>query len=141
MKLPTLEMGEIEVLTIDEKDGKWEPDWEPLRGTRIGDQFSVVARQTIDHALHGLSRPLVDALGIPPSGALLKLPQDARECRLRRRCPFYEPKQCHPRASKMPWCYEPDGIDDDLERLAAAKAIEEWRQGVYLVIVRETLDA
>lgn len=139
MKLPTREMGEVTLLVTWEKAGQWEPEFEPLRGTRIGDQVSVIDQAALDHALHGLSRPLVDALGIPPAGALRKLPEAARECLQRRKCPFYEARDCHPGGKAMPWCYEPDGIADPAEKTAAARIIEEWRQGVYVVVVRETV--
>lgn len=137
MTLPTREMGDVTVLTINElPDGKWESEWEPLRGTHIGGLFSVVFKSVIDHALHRYSKPLVDALGIPPEGALRKIPPGSRECLLRRRCPFYDKAQCHPRGKKMPWCFEPEEIENEAERLTATKAIQEWRQGVYLVIVQ-----
>ena len=134
MKLPTAERGDIEVLAIDIRDGCWEAEWEPLRGTVFGDQFSVVSREALDHGLHGFSRPLSDALGIPPAGALRKVPKPARACYERAKCPYFEPRNCHPDSRKMPWCFEPD-IDDERIRVAAAKAISMWREAVYLVAV------
>lgn len=136
MKLPTREMGEVHLLAIWETDGRWESPWEPLRGTPVGNQFSIISQDALDHALKGWSKPLSDALGIPPSGALRKLPDAARECEKRRTCPFFEPRQCHPGGTNMPWCFEPAGYKDELVRQAVARAIEEWRAGVYLVIVR-----
>lgn len=135
MKLPTLERGEIIVLAITERDGQWEPEWEPLRETVYGRQFTAVSRETLEHALRGFSRPLSDALGIPPVGALRKIPGPSRACYARRKCPFYEPHACHPQAAKMPWCFEPDDINDKKVRQSAAQAIEQWREGVYLLAV------
>lgn len=142
VKLPTLEMGEVQLLLLT----GWEEPWNRLRGTPFGDQLSVVSREAVDHALHGLSRPLVDSLGIPPVGALRKIPDESRECLLRRRgqnhrpCPLYGP-ECHVESPKMPWCFEPDGIEDEGVRRAAGLAIEQWRAGVYVVVVTETSNA
>ena len=138
MMLPTREMGPVTLLAVSERGGQWEEEWAPLRGTRFGDQFTVISRDTLNHALHGLSRPLVDALGIPPVGALRKLLPEHRVCYRRRTCPFYDEAQCFPTATKMPWCFEPDEVPDDLVRKTASKAIEEWRAGVYVCIVQET---
>lgn len=137
MKLPTLERGELQLLVIWERKGVWE-DFQNLRGTRIGDQLSVVSQNAYDHALHRLSRPLVDSLGIPPAGALRKLPQAARECEKRSKCPLYKPSECHPLAKKLPWCFEPGGFaDEDPAREQAARLIQEWAQGVYVAVIEE----
>ena len=138
MNLDSHEMGRITLLAIKVgKDGQWEPDWEPLRGSVFGGLFSPISKEILDHALHGLSRPLSEALGLPPSGALRKIPKPSRECFLRHRCTFYEPKQCLVGAPKRPWCFEPDKIQGESVRIAATKAIEEWEQGVYLVVVAD----
>lgn len=137
MKLPTREMGELEILAIWERRGVWE-DFQLLRGTRIGDQLSIVSQDDFDHALHRLSRPLVDRLGIPPAGALRKLPLAAKECANRMKCPLYKASECHPLAKKLPWCFEPDGLTNDEARQSAARLIQEWAQGVYVVVIEET---
>lgn len=127
----------IHVLAIWERDGGWESEWEPLRDMLVGDQFSSCSQEALDHALHGLCRPLVDALGIPPAGALRKLLKESRECHRRRKCPLYLPRCCLLDSSKMPWCFEPDGLADGV-RETATRAIELWREGVYLVVVKES---
>lgn len=138
VKLPTQEMGEVQLMLLT----GWEGDWAALRSTVFGDQLSVVSRETVDHALHRLSRPLVDNLGIPPVGALRKVPPVSRRCWLRHRrkrqraCPIRGP-ECHIESSKMPWCFEPDGVEDELVRKMATQAIELWRQGVYVVVVED----
>lgn len=137
VKLPTLEKGEVQLLLLN----GWEKEWAILRDTAFGNLFSVVPHAAVEHALRRLSRPLVDALGIPPEGALRKVPKVSRECLLRRKrtghrpCPFYDRNQCFPIATKMPWCFEPDGIEDEKIRKMAAQAIELWREGVYVVVV------
>lgn len=140
MKLPTLEMGDIHLLLVD----GWTGGWEVLRGTVFGAQISVVKREIVDHALHRLSRPLVEALGIPPEGALRKIPPVSRRCRMRRKndevpykCPLYDKNNCFPTAKAMPWCFEPDGVENQEVRKKAVEAIELWREGVYVVVVLE----
>jgi len=137
VKLLTREKGELHLLLLN----GWEKNWAVLKGTAYGDLVTVVDKDTIDHALHGWSRPLVDALGIPPEGALRKVPLEARQCWFRekrppndRRCPLQGP-ECHHASQKMPWCFELTEADDALRR-AASEAIEQWRAGVYVVVVR-----
>lgn len=130
-------MGEIRLLLISvEKDGSWEAEWEPLRNTVFGDQFSVISKEVVEHALKRWSRPLADALGIPPEGALKKIPEESRACFRRQVCPLYLPKNCFPEAKNMPWCFEPDGVPDPAIRYAATRAFEYWRDRVHLVVVR-----
>jgi hypothetical protein len=130
-------MGELRILLISvEKDGSWEPEWEPLRGTVFGDQFSVISKEVLDHALHRWSRPLAHALGIPPVGALKKIPQEGRSCFRKEVCPLFDSKQCFPEAKNMPWCFEPGGVPDEPVRYAATRAFEYWRDEVYLVVVQ-----
>jgi len=135
MKLPTREKGDLQVLTIRETNGVWEPEWEPLRGTPIGDLLTVVNKDVLDHALRGWSKPLVGVLGLPPSGAKRKLPVVARECVQRNNCATYVASTCQPKSRDLPWCYEPDGLEGKV-KLAASKAIRFWHEGVYLIVVR-----
>lgn len=138
IQLPSKELGELSLLGIWEKGGVWEEEWEPLRQTAIGKLFSSVSQGTWDNALFGLTRPLATQLGLPPYGALRKLPPHARTCGKSKSCVFFDAQTCFPTTTKlMPWCYEPSGISDEKVRSAAAKAIELWREGVYLVIVKE----
>lgn len=138
VKLPTREMGEVQLLLLT----GWEEPWDRLQGTPFGDLLSPVSREVVDHALHKLSRPLVDSLGIPPVGALRKVPEVSKHCWFRRRgenypaCPLRGP-ECHVLDPKMPWCFEPDGIADETARRAASMAVEQWRAGVYVVVVYE----
>lgn len=137
VKLPTLEMGDVHLLLVD----GWTAGWEVLRGTVFGKQISVVSREAVDHALHKLSRPLVDALGIPPEGALRKIP---RQCWHRKKqpdkpypCPLYDKKACQATSPDAPWCFEPDDTPDNAVRKKAAELAELWREGVYVVVVED----
>jgi hypothetical protein len=137
VKLPTSEMGDVHLLLVD----GWTEGWDVLKDTVFGAQVSVLSREVVDHALHRYSRPLVDALGIPPEGALRKVP---RLCWHRRKrsdnqfaCPLYDKHDCQTPSPKMPWCFEPDGGFDETVRKKASEAIELWREGVYVVVMEE----
>lgn len=137
VRLPTLEMRDLQVLLISSKGDEWDPEWDLLRGTVFGDQFSVVSKEVVDLALQRLSKPLTQALGIQPQGALRKIPLKSRACFRRKSCPLFNPKQCFPEAPNMPWCFEPDGVELETVRLLATQAIELWRRGIYIVVVKE----
>lgn len=134
--IPTQELGDLKTLLIYSEDGIWEAEWQCLQGTRVGDQLTVVPLTIVDHALRGWTYPLVSALGVPPVGALKKLPLASKVCQLRKSCTFYDNLQCFPEAKKLPWCYEPDGFDSVLVSKTTARAIMEWREGVYLIVVK-----
>jgi len=131
LQLPSAEMGSLELYLIYDEGGVWELEWRELQGVL---ELPVVSKEDMDHALHGWTRPLVDALGPPPKGMLLKLPRTARLCAHEKACPFYDKRRCGLLLSKMPWCFEAAG-------LAAPKLVAEviklWRQEVYVVLVRE----
>ncbi len=135
LKLATDQKGFLGIIRIQEKkDGTWEDEWEPLRETPLASLFSRVSQENLNHGLHGHSKPFVDALGISPEGALRKLP--SQECSQRAGCTFYAPRKCLTTSSKLPWCYEPDGMELS-ERAAsmAAQAVFNWQKKVYLVVV------
>lgn len=140
MKLPTVELGPLEVLTIRETNGRWEGDWEVLRETPLGRHFSHVTKEQLDHVLYGFSKPFAEALGLPPEGALAKLPSP--RCNKQEKCSLHDPRKCLVTSSKLPWCYEPAGLDLPEEALSmASEAVFRWREKVYLVVVREDLDS
>lgn len=126
----------LHLLTISERDGKWEQKWEPLRSHPITTLFSYVDRLVIDEAIRGHEAPLLQALSIEPQGSLRKLP--GRECSKRRACPFYDRKKCLLLSPKMPWCFMPEGlvISEELEHLVT-EVISEWKKEVYVAVVKE----
>lgn len=134
IKVKTQEKGTLELLVVWAKDGAWEDEWEPLRGTPWGDLVSVVPEEAMEHALHGWSKPLVTALGLPPEGGLRKLPVEGKLCMRRKTCPLHNVKKCYPIAEELPWCYEPDGVASEEVRAAASKLIQTWHEGVYVVV-------
>ncbi len=108
-----------------------------MQGTLYGDLFSKVTHEDFQHALCGWSYPLAKSLGLSPKEVLIKIPKGSRDCYRRQRCSLYLQKDCHLESKKMPWCFEPDQIEDEQLRKIVAKAIAEWREGVYLVVVPE----
>jgi len=138
MKVTTREKGDLDVFAIWTLNGKWEPDWEPLRGHPITSLFTTVDKSAMEHALKGWSFPLIKALGIPPDGALRKLPLAARECGQRTTCASHDPKTCRTQLKKLPICYEPGGeFDNDSARNKASEAVQLWHEGVYVIVVDE----
>jgi hypothetical protein len=134
-------MGFLELYLIYDEGGVWEQNWRPLQGNEIASLLTTVPKDTIEHALRGWTSPLVKSLGLPPQGALIKLPESARVCTLRDRCPFYDKARCFPTAKRMPWCYEPDGSEDPEVRRLMSEIVKSWREGVYVVLVQEEHDA
>jgi len=139
LKVLTREMGPLELYLIYAPGGVWEEEWRPLHGTEVGDLFTVVEKEVMDHALWGYSKPLTQALGLPPSGALRKMPH--QQCVHRGQCPFYEAPQCVPTGKNLPHCFQPEGLPSDQSRQLAYEAVRWWREGVYIAVVKEPADA
>lgn len=131
LQIPSIEMGTLQLYLIYDYGGKWEGEWDPMRGVL---DLPTVSKEIMDHALHGWTKPLVDALGPPPQGKLRLLPSSARDCAHRTTCPSFDPNRCSPLRKKMPWCFEPDGLE--AKRLVT-EVITLWRDGVYVVVVVE----
>jgi hypothetical protein len=124
-------MGTLQLYLIYSYAGAWEAEWAPMAGAL---DLPVVSKETMDHALRGWTRPLVDGLGPAPAGRLLLMPRAARNCALRTTCPTYDPKRCGALLKKKPWCFEPEGVE---ARLLVTEIINMWRDEVYVVVVEE----
>jgi len=129
-------MGTLELYLIYDEGGIWELEWRELQGVPL--DLPEVSKEDMDHALHGWTRPLVDGLGPPPKGMLLKLPKTARLCAHEQTCPFYDKRRCGLFLSKLPWCFEAAGLEAPK---LVAEVIKLWRQEVYVVVVREPSNA
>lgn len=140
LKIKTQEMGYIELQLIYQTGELWEPEWSALQGTDIGDMLPVVSDVVANHAIRGWTKPFVEALGLPPQGALRKIPSKQQVCAYRDRCPYYDPHKCTPSSKKMPDCFQPDSVVE-AARTLAYEVIRLWREGVYVVIVKESIDA
>lgn len=134
LKLATKELGYLELYLIYENKGEYEPTWKPLQGSSFLGVVTVVSKETMDHALHGYTRPFVQQLGLAPSGCIRKLPTVYQQCGQREQCIFFDDTRCHPVSPKMPNCFEPYGV---VPRDLGHEAIRLWHEGVYIVVVRE----
>jgi hypothetical protein len=134
VKVLTAEKGPLEILVVWSAKGIWEPEWEPLRETQWAELLTIVHPEVMEHALRGWSRPLVLALGLPPEGALRKIPVENRQCSQRGPCPLYDPKQCQPVAKELPWCFEPEGFSPGPLKDALVRLIQIWHEAVYVVV-------
>ena len=133
VKLPVFGKGpkDLEILFLN----GWEEPWLALRDTRFGRLLTVIDKATEDHAYRKWTKPLAGSLGPSPEGCLHKIPMENRRCFLRFECPLHMKDQCHVFGERMPWCFEPAGVEDEDVRKALARAVSEWREGVNLVVV------
>jgi hypothetical protein len=137
LKLKTLELGDLEVFFIYQYGDRWEEEWLPLQGAEMTSLLTVTTQEIMDHALRGWTSPLVKSLGIPPEGALRKLKNSI--CYRRELCPFYRKKTCVPTHPKMPWCFDPEDVEDLEARKLGSELIRMWREGVYVLVVTHTI--
>lgn len=133
VKLQTREMGDLHLMLVRSQQGVWEADWEPLRTTQYAEYVTKVSRETLDHALHGWTSPLVKALGPEPRLILHRLSPDSKQCAIWNDCIFYQKADCLPKAKKMPNCFQPVGVPVEL----GYEVLRLWRDSVYVVIVEE----
>lgn len=134
LKVQTAEMGPLELFLVYQYGADYEPTWKSLQGNPLAALFTVVPQSTMDHALKGFSRPLVQSLGLPPAGCLRKIPNTCRECAHRGDCQFYDVTACLPTAKKLPNCYQPSGVEAESAQLGH-EVVFYWREGVYIVVV------
>ena len=136
LKALTNEKGPLEIYAITEgADGRWEEGWEEIQATLLGRLISRVPRSAFNHLLNGDSQPFIAILGMPPVGALLKLPSTA--CAKQRGCALYQKRTCFVGSPKLPWCYEPAGFDamTSSARKMASDLIFLWKEQVYVIAV------
>lgn len=133
--MPTKELGEMQLFLIYATAGEYEPLWRAIQGLPLTESFTVTTKATFDHALRGWTSPFVKGLSLPPVGALKKLPVLNRLCENRQGCPMYHKAECTPSHKKMPWCFQPSGLESDEQRRLASEVVQMWRAGVYIVVV------
>lgn len=132
LQIPSREMNTIQLYLIYQYGDVWEEEWRPLQGVM---DLPSVTKEVMDQALTGWTKPLVNSLGPPPKGKLLQMPRTARHCQHEKTCPLFDANTCSPLKKKMPWCFEPAGIEPGI---LAAEVVKLWRSEVYVVVVRET---
>ena len=133
VKLQTREMGDLHLMLIRSRAGEWESYWQLLKDTPYASYLTRISKETLDHALHGWTSPLVKALGPTPAMILHRLSPDARQCVLWDKCVFYRKRDCTPKAPKMPNCFQPQGVPAEL----GYEVLRLWRDSVYIVLVEE----
>ena len=133
LTIKTNELQDLPLYLIYQYGENWEEEWKPLQGAAITSLLTVVSQEDMTHALKGWTKPLFQALGLAPEFALRKLP--SFDCDKKKICPLHDKKNCTPRSKKMPWCFEPSGIEDLDARSLAGDLIKLWREGVYIVVV------
>ena len=136
IKIQTVEMGTLDLLVVLQAKGVWESDWEALRASPFANLIPIVTREALDHAIRGWSKPLVRSIGLPPEGALKKLP--SKLCAVRAICPFHDQKHCASDAKKMPTCFEPSGVEEGVARTLAAEVCRLWHERTYVIVVAES---
>ena len=135
LKAKTQEMGDLELYLIYQEGEHWEKQWRPLQGEPITSLLMVVTKEDMDHLLYGWSKPFMQKIGIPPEGALRKLPSSL--CYQRVPCPFHDRRYCTSKSKEIRICFEPDTIEDLEKRKLAADLVRLWKEGVYIVVVQE----
>lgn len=128
VKITTYELGDLDLLVVYRNSGILEPEWVGIEG--VLDLLTVVPQQVWDDALVGLTHPLVKRLNLPPKGCLKKLPSEAKVCAKSKGCVFFDKKTCFPESIRLPWCFEPTGLDPKVYEVICA-----WREGRYVVVV------
>jgi hypothetical protein len=131
--IKTNELQDITLYLIYQYGDRWEEGWRPLQGTEVTSLLTVVSQEDMTHALKGWTKPLFKNLGLAPEWALRKLPHSA--CDKKKICIYHNKRDCTPLSKKMPWCFEPTGIEDLEARSLAGELIKLWREGVYIVVV------
>lgn len=134
IKLQTRELGALHVMLVRSEHDVWETYWAPLREHPLCRWLPRIPRETLDHALHGWTYPLVQVLGYEPKMILHGIArQEASECGARKGCPLYRAKDCIPTARNMPHCFVVGGLSGDLGH----EVLRLWRDSVYVVVVEE----
>lgn len=106
----------------------------PLRATPWGPLIREVSGESISHARHGFSTPLMREIGPHPKHLMRVVSDKDGMCVLTRpgACIGSGPR-CRP-GPKMPDCYEPPALPPDVQEIAAAVSLA-WRDGKYVVVV------
>lgn len=136
LRVKTRERGPLELYVVTESpEGGWEIGWENLRTTFFGKLVPRVPRSAFNHVLNGFSKPFVDALGLPPEGALRKLPSPC--CSKQTTCALFDKRRCLLTSKQLPWCYEPAGFEDlgTATRRIASELVFLWKEGVHVIAV------
>ena len=132
-KLPGDTWGDVQVVRVlPGEDDIWGA-FSPLRGTPWGDLLPVVTGESLSHALHGMTTPLMKEIGRPPEILLRRIPKAYRRCAMWEGCISFREAHCQP-CLRLPDCYEPPEVPPEAVLLASFVAVS-WKEGVYVVLV------
>ncbi|MBD3262160.1 MAG: hypothetical protein GF334_10930 [Candidatus Altiarchaeales archaeon] len=132
--LSETEWGPIKILRPLSRDGD---EWGPLRFAR-GSEWEPFLRkvsgETLSYALHGYTKPLVEALGPDPMTVAGRVPPSVGFCRRHQNKTCSVRKDiCRP-GPETPECYEPDVEDIDFEE-ALYEVVMGWKEGYYVLVI------
>lgn len=141
LSLQTREWGTLKLYLIYEVGGELEAEWADVTGAEMLARVPRVSHEVMEGAYRGYTLPLVKALDLAPDLAPRKLPVLARTCSKQKGCPLHDAKVCTALSRKMPTCYHPGGLVGENAGWLGQSVIRLWHQGVYVLVVKEALDA
>lgn len=105
-----------------------ETEWESM--------ISIVNKTSLDYALHGNPKYLLNEIGPYPEGQLRKVLPIYRECQYKKTCGLYNKKTCFPH-KKMPNCFSPAGQFSLEQKEALDIILNAWKDNTYVIVVDE----
>jgi hypothetical protein len=123
----------VVLMAVPHEDDHWGV-FAPLRRTVWGTLIREVSGEAMAHARHGFLSPLMREIGPDPKNVARMVPDDAGMCALTvgGACAGASPK-CRP-GKGLPDCYQPPGVDPEVQELVAKVALA-WRDGCYVLVV------
>jgi hypothetical protein len=120
-------------VTFPTEDRTW-GDLTPLRGTSWERWITVVPAEAFSHAMHGWATPLMRVIGRTPVALARMVEAEARECRLKKDCVGWNPKNCVPRID-VPFCWEAPGNISPEAQVIVAEVVRAWGENRYVLVV------
>lgn len=106
----------------------------PMKDTTWGNEIPIVTGDALSHALHGHPKPLLEMLGRPPKGRILRLAMEDRMCvEAQQKTCELAGSHCAPGSGKLPDCYSAPCEDPILNALAVAVG-RAWDEGRYVFV-------
>lgn len=131
--LNTKDWGTIRLLRpIPNRDETPKGVFAALDGTPYEKWILAVSGLSVAAALRGHGTPLARELGRDPKAILRDLRTEV--CADQAKCVFYQKNLCLPNP-KMPVCFTPSSVTDDLGRDVANRVLQAWVEGRHTVYV------
>lgn len=107
----------------------------PLKDTSWGAEIPTVTGDALSHALHGHPKALLEMLGRPPKGRMLRILMEDRMCiEAQQGICGMAGSHCAPGSGSLPDCYQPPCEDRGLAVLAVVVG-RAWDEGRYVFVV------